>query len=182
MNNSNNWIYHNSDDNKARFVLGEKWEKILICFGINPSTAKPWELDNTLKTVKRFSQNLWYDWRIMLNVYPERATNPNDLDFTINEIYHSENLNHIEEILKNKNCDIWAARGTLVEKRKYLVRCLKDIYNISKKYSINWYSIGNKSKKWHPHHPLYLSKTLILDQFNMDDYINNFTWNTHPKH
>ena len=162
MNNLDNWIYHKTEDNKARFVLGEKGDKTLICIGINPSTATPEQLDNTLKAVKRFSISLGYNSWIMLNIYPQRATNPNNMDEVINKTYHEENINHIEQIFNNENCDIWAAWGTLIEKRKYLKECLKDIHNISLKYHRNWYSIGKISKKGHPHHPLYLRKTLRL--------------------
>lgn len=126
MDNLNNWIYYNTKDNQARFILGEKGNKTLICFGINPSTATPSQLDNTLKTVKRFSQDLGYDSWIMLNVYPQRATNPNDLDVEMKRIYHEENLKYIEQILENRNCDVWAAWGTLIEKRSYLFTCLLD--------------------------------------------------------
>jgi len=31
------WIYKNTSDNSARFVLGESGKKPLICFGINAS-------------------------------------------------------------------------------------------------------------------------------------------------
>ncbi len=167
----NNWIYYNTKDNQARFILGEKGEKTLICMGINPSTATPSQLDSTLKIVRRFSKDLGYDSWIMLNIYSQRATNPNNLDTKINEFYHEENLKYIEQVLKDRNCDVWAAWGTLIGKRNYLVNCLVDIYYISKKHSVDWYTIGKKSKKGHPHHPLYLSKKLKLDEFNITNYL-----------
>ena len=49
-----NWIYEHDVNNTARFTLGEYQyisDKTLICFGINPSTATPNNLDNTLKKV-----------------------------------------------------------------------------------------------------------------------------------
>ena len=48
-----NCIYSNTSNNKARFLLGEKGSKSLICIGINPSTAEPNNLDNTLKLILR---------------------------------------------------------------------------------------------------------------------------------
>lgn len=165
------WIYSKTNDNKARFILGEKGDKTLICIGINPSTAKPDELDNTLKTVKRFSFDLGYDSWLMLNVYPQRYTNPNKLDKEINRGYHFENLKQIKSLLNSGNFDIWAAWGTIIKKRKYLLSCLNDIVSITMKYSINWYTIGKKSKDGHPHHPLYLNKKLKLDSFNINEYL-----------
>lgn len=166
-----NWIYSNTKNNKARFILGEKGKKTLICFGINPSTATPSKLDNTLSVVRRFSHDLGYDSWIMLNLYPQRSTNPNNLDKNINNKYHTENLKQIKQILKKDNCDIWAAWGTIIEKRNYLFDCLVDIYKISEIYSINWYMIGKKSKKGHPHHPLYLNRNLKLERFDIKKYL-----------
>ncbi|HMW07137.1 MAG TPA: DUF1643 domain-containing protein [Leptospiraceae bacterium] len=167
-----NWIYSNTQGNKARFLLGEKGNKTLVCIGINPSIAEPEKLDNTLKVVKRFSKDLGYDSWLMLNVYPQRATNPNELDFEINMDYHRENLFQINKILKHGNYDIWAAWGTIIKKRKYLVSCLKDIYMITRKYSLKWNKIGRLSKEGHPHHPLYLNRNLKLEQFDIDNYLN----------
>lgn len=168
-----NWIYSNTDDNKARFLLGEKGDRTLICIGINPSTAEPDKLDNTLTTVKRFSYDLGYDSWLMLNVYPQRSTDSNKLDETINHNYHLGNLNQIESILLNSGVfDIWAAWGTNIKKRKYLLSCLNDIVSLTSKYSIKWYSIGRKSKEeGHPHHPLYLRKNLNLELFNINEYL-----------
>ena len=98
-----NWIYKKTKDNEARFVLGTKGSKTLICFGVNPSTATPKKLDPTLTRVRNFSKNLNYDSWIMLNIYPQRAIKPNNLDRKNNKKYHKENLKHIEQILKNNN-------------------------------------------------------------------------------
>jgi hypothetical protein len=77
----------------------------------------------------------------MLNLYPQRATNPDDMDTTINKEYHDMNLQHIKNITQKYNCDVWAAWGTLIEKRKYLKRCLEEIYAVSNFNDTNWYTI-----------------------------------------
>jgi len=112
-----NWIYKNNADNSCRFVLGTKGEKPLICFGINPSTAEPGKLDNTMKSVDRISRANGYDSWFMLNIYPQRATNPNDMCKERDLNIAQENLFHIERILKRGNVDIWAAWGTVINKR-----------------------------------------------------------------
>lgn len=165
------WIYKNTNDNKARFLLGEHGNRILICIGINPSTAEPDNLDNTLKRVKTISTNQDFDGWLMLNLYPQRATDPNNLHSNIKEGYHQENLRHIESIFKSNDCVVWAAWGTLIEKRPYLKKCLKDIMDISRKYSINWQTIGMRSKAGHPHHPLYLNQKLSLEPFDIEGYL-----------
>ena len=34
-----------------------------------------------------------------------------------------------------------------------------------------WFSAGKKSKKGHPHHPLYLRKDSLLDSFDVAGYV-----------
>jgi hypothetical protein len=106
----------------------------------------------------------------MLNVYPQRATNPKNLHKDMNEELHEQNLKEIENILKNSPV-IWAAWGTLIRKRKYLPKCLKEIVEIAKKYNCKWVSIGKSSKYGHPHHPLFLSSSEKCEEFLVDDYL-----------
>jgi hypothetical protein len=166
-----NWIYINTHDDDARFVLGEKGTRCLTCIGINPSTARPNDLDNTLRQVRNRALLFGYDSWTMINVYPQRATNPNDLDSAPNADYHQKNLVEIEKLLANNDVDLWAAWGTIITKRPYLKSCLSDIINIANKYNVNWFTIGKKSIAGHPHHPLYLKKELPLDPFKTDDYL-----------
>jgi len=167
----NNWIYTNTTDNKARFLLGEKGDRTLICIGINPSTAEPENLDNTLTAVRRFANDLGYDSWLMLNVYPQRATDPNNLHFEADQVLHRQNLVAVESVLEHGKADIWAAWGTLIKKRKYLKDCLSDIYQITEKHNISWYSMGKKTKEGHPHHPLYLRKDSRLEIFDITEYM-----------
>jgi hypothetical protein len=84
---------------------------------------------------------------------------------------HKQNLQAIQSIFQGGKFDIWAAWGTLIKKREYLKSCLADIYKITEKNHIRWYSMGKKTKDGHPHHPLYLKKDLLLESFEMLDYI-----------
>lgn len=167
----NMWVYENTGDNKARFVLGEPGGKTLVCIGVNPSTAEPNNLDPTLRNVKTISAKQGFDGWLMLNLYPQRATNPNDMHLNINDEYHRLNLDHIDEVLKSNDCVVWAAWGALIEKRPYLKTCLKDIANISSRYSPEWKTIGKRSKAGHPHHPLYLNHTLEMQPFDIEQYL-----------
>ncbi len=54
--NIDNWLYVNDEDNKTRYVLGKRSDSPLVCFGINPSTAEPNNLDPTLKSVERVAE------------------------------------------------------------------------------------------------------------------------------
>jgi len=167
------WIYESESQNQIRYILGTKGEKPLLCFGINPSTAKPEKLDNTLKSVERLSKNNGYDSWIMMNVYPQRATDPNNIHTEIDSLIHKTNLRFINDIVLNGKVDIWAAWGTLIEKRPFLINCLIDIYNLTKELNCKWLSIGKKSKFGHPHHPLYLNSQEQTETFSMKEYITN---------
>jgi hypothetical protein len=168
----NNWIYQNDRENEVRFILGRKGSKPLICFGINPSTAEPQNLDNTLKSVERISKYNGFDSWIMFNIYPQRATNPKNLHKELDTLLHKKNLEIISNLLSNYSQNtIWAAWGTLIEKKDYLYNCLNDIYQATLNNNCKWITFGEKSKKGHPHHPLYLKTTSVFESFAIDNYL-----------
>ena len=74
------WYYEPHTYQPYRYVLGRVGRRPLVCIGINPSTAQPGALDPTLKSVERLANANGFDSWIMFNVYPQRATNPNDMD------------------------------------------------------------------------------------------------------
>jgi hypothetical protein len=171
----NKWLYVPNAYTEYRYILGTKGENPLICIGINPSTAKPDDLDNTLKSVEKTARHNGYDSFIMFNVYAQRATNPKDMDSAVNEFLHSENMRAFRYVLEmygeGRKPSVWAAWGTIVEMRSYLKDCLREMVDISYKYGATWYSSGAISKKGHPHHPLYLRKDSGLDAFDMESYL-----------
>jgi len=112
------WIYKNTKDNKARFILGEEGENLLVCFGVNASTAEPENLDPTLTIVRnRSKENSFSGW-VMLNLYPQRATNPSDMHQELDKVIHKKNLDSIKQVF-NKRSDVvvWAAWGGLINER-----------------------------------------------------------------
>ena len=67
---------------------------------------------------------------------------------------------------------VWAAWGTIIEKRAYLPECVLDMIHLGEKYGAKWFTAGARSRKaGHPHHPLYLKKDSVLDPFDAEDYI-----------
>ena len=95
----NNWIYVAQEDIETRYVLGEAGVKPLICIGVNPSTAMPNKLDRTLTRVKDIAINNGYDGWIMLNVYPLRKTNPDELPQTSYKDICKRNIDEIQKVL-----------------------------------------------------------------------------------
>lgn len=168
------WIYETNLDNSVRYVLGTNTINPLICVGVNPSTASPEKLDNTLKSVNRFAQSNGFDGWIMLNLYPQRATFPDDIHLEMNQFIHQKNMEAIVNLLSRfKKPTIWAAWGTLIEKRGFLKNCLLDLYHQTEKNKCNWITIGKVSKKGHPHHPLYLPNSSEPAAFNLNNYLNS---------
>ncbi len=171
------WLYVPDFYSEYRYILGTKGERPLICIGINPSTAEPENLDNTLKSVQRISQANGFDSFIMFNVYAQRATDPDHMEKEINPFLHEENMKAFDFVLQNCKSTpcIWAAWGTIIEKRAYLPRCVRDMIEIANQYGARWYSAGKCSKeKGHPHHPLYLKKNEALAFFDVETYLKGF--------
>ena len=169
------WLYVPNFYSEYRYILGTRGRKPLICVGINPSTAAPDDLDNTLKSVERVAHHNGYDSFIMFNVYAQRATNPDDMELTYNQALHAENMKAFDYILSLDTAGspaVWAAWGTIIEKRDYLPGCVRDMIAIGSARGARWYSAGKKSKKGHPHHPLYLRKDSLLEAFDVAGYLD----------
>ena len=170
------WLYVPNFYSEYRYILGTRGTKPLICIGINPSTAAPDALDNTLKSVERIALHNGFDSFIMFNVYAQRATNPDDMEQTYNWQLHRENMKAFTYALsldRDHAPAVWAAWGTIIEKRDYLPACVKDMIAIGKDYHAQWFSAGKRSTKGHPHHPLYLRKDSPLEPFDVESYLNS---------
>ncbi|MBE6959993.1 MAG: DUF1643 domain-containing protein [Ruminococcaceae bacterium] len=166
------WLYAPNFYSEYRYILGTRGKNPLICIGINPSTAEPGNLDNTLKSVDRIAKGNGFDSFIMFNVYAQRATNPDAMEKVCNPLLHKENLEAFRYVLSiSEKPTVWAAWGAIIEKRAYLADCLRDMVEAAEEYGACWCCAGAISKKGHPHHPLYLKKDEKLRPFDMEAYL-----------
>ena len=166
------WLYAPNFYSEYRYILGTRGKNPLICIGINPSTAQPGDLDNTLKSVERIALGNGFDSFIMFNVYAQRATDPDAMEKTCNMALHRENMAAFRYVLSiSENPTVWAAWGTIIEKRDYLPQCVMDMTAIGQEYGANWVCAGKCSKKGHPHHPLYLRKDEAIRPFDVESYL-----------
>ena len=174
--NIDEWLYAPNFYSEYRYILGTRGKNPLICIGINPSTAKPDDLDNTLKSVERIAHGNGFDSFIMFNVYAQRATDPDAMEKECNELLHRENLEAFRYVLSiSDKPAVWAAWGTIIEKRPYLPECVRDMVAAGREYGASWYCAGKVSKKGHPHHPLYLRKDEKLKDFDIVGYLDALT-------
>ncbi len=170
------WLYVPDFYCDYRYILGTRGNHSLLCIGINPSTARPDRLDNTLASVQRIAHGNGFDSFIMLNVYAQRATRPDDMEKELNPLLHRENLEALRYALAQAGDTptIWAAWGNIIEKRPYLYGCVRDMIAVGEEAGARWVSCGRRSKKGHPHHPLYLKSTSPLDPFDAAAYCEQF--------
>ena len=164
------WIYEG--DNTTRFVLGTKGENPLVCFGINPSTASPKRSDQTLIRVEKHAYRYGSDidsW-IMLNIYPQRATNPNDLHRECCPALKAENERRIAALIDGRALTLWAAWGGLISKRPYLLPLVQSIVALPALQNCTWVSRGKPTKDGHPHHPLYVKNETPFAPFDISLY------------
>ena len=173
------WLYVPDFYTEYRYILGTRGLNPLICIGINPSTAEPGALDNTLKSVARIAAGNGFDSWIMFNVYAQRATRPDDMDRSCNARLHRENMRAFEYVLsqvgEGVRPAVWAAWGAIIEKRPYLPDCVRDMVEIGERYNARWLCAGAVSKKGHPHHPLYLRKDEQVRPFDVAAYLNTLS-------
>lgn len=168
------WLYAPNFYSEYRYILGTRGKNPLICIGINPSTAQPGALDNTLKSVERIALGNGFDSFIMFNVYAQRATKPDDMEKQCNMLLHRENMEAFRYVLSiSETPTVWAAWGAIIEKRSYLSDCVRDMVAIGQEYGASWQCAGAISKKGHPHHPLYLRKDEKLRPFDVEAYLNS---------
>ena len=168
------WLYVPDHYSEYRYILGTRGRRPLICIGVNPSTAVPGRLDNTLKSAERIALFNGYDSFIMFNVYAQRATIPEDMDRELNPLLHAENMKAFRYVLERSEGRpaVWAAWGAVIEKRPYLPGCVLDMAAAGQEYGAEWFTAGARSKAGHPHHPLYLKKDSPLEPFgDLEEYL-----------
>ena len=171
------WLYAPNFYSEYRYILGTRGKNPLICIGINPSTAEPDNLDNTLNSVERIALGNGFDSFIMFNVYAQRATSPDDMEKECNLLLHKENLEAFRYVLSiSDKPAIWAAWGAIIEKRKYLPECVRDMLMLGEEYGAQWYCAGAITKKGHPHHPLYLRKDEVVRPFDVESYLQSLNY------
>ena len=89
----------------------------------------------------------------------------------LNPRLHRENLAAFAYALSLSPAPaVWAAWGNIIEERQYLPLCVRDMAEAGHRYGARWYTAGTRSRRGHPHHPLYLRKDSPLEEFDVEAY------------
>ena len=67
---------------------------------------------------------------------------------------------------------VWAAWGNIIEKRDYLMNCVRDFAADAQAAGAQWFTAGPPLKSGHPHHPLYLRRDTALLPFDIQAYLD----------
>ncbi len=160
------------DNDTVRYVLRKDGKRLLVVIGLNPSTANGDKADATMTRVMGIAERNGFDGFIMLNLYPQRTTDPAGLDHELNNAIHQENLRQIKEMLKDiYEPTVLLAFGNNIGLRQYLKSCLRDIVAVLADKSPHYVQAGTPTKYGNPRHPLYAGYPELTD-FDIDSYQN----------
>lgn len=159
-------IYHPDRDDQWRYTLGRSGARPLLVIGLNPSTATQEKLDPTVTRVEKVARQCGFDGFVMLNLYPVRATKPQDLASKADPVAYKRNLEEIEKVIAQEPVPtIWAAWGESVVNRPYLIRARDELFQRLAKYAPQWRRFGDLTANGHPRHPVYLSYSWTLEAY-----------------
>lgn len=166
------WIYIRENDNSVRYVLGYIKEKPLFCMGINPSTATPEKLDNTLRKVEQIALNNGYDSFVMFNVYPVRSTDFKLLSKEANQQFQKRNAEEIAKCIAAVpgEINLYLAFGNMIDDRAYMKGCLQEIFARLPRDRVTYWCT-KITQKGNPKHPLYERNKAELIPFELEAYL-----------
>ena len=165
-------IYANAKDDAWRYALGNSGSRTLLTIGLNPSTATREKADVTVAKVEQAAILNGYDGFIMLNLYPVRSTDFNELPSEGDQGAISKNLEAIEELMgRTADPVVWAAWGESIKARHYFIDAAYRLLTKSRKNPIRWLRYGPLTQSGHPRHPSRLQYAWKFAQFDADQYI-----------
>ena len=165
-------IYITDELKGCRYALGINGKNPIYVMGVNPSTATNLKPDRTISKVMKHARILGHDGFVMINLYPQRATCPDDLDLNINKVIEKKNQKIIDGLMaEQKNPHIIAAWGLPILKRSYLMEALRRIEYSIRHHSPRWFHLGSLTKYGHPRHPSRTPYSSQLADFDLTSYV-----------
>ena len=137
-------------DDNCRYALGKIGKKMVICIGLNPSTATDKIPDRTFNKICKIVENNKYDGFVLLNICPQRSSNPKKAKYNKNDA--DTNCQIIKKYLdKYPKAPIWCAWGNnirLTELKQYRK-------NVEEMISTRECVYTSLNKSGEPKHPLF---------------------------
>lgn len=136
-----------------RYIIGKKGAAPLVALCMNPSAAGLDISDRTVNRVIAAAQTLRYDGWYVINIYPERSTDAQNME-SLDKSLVEQNVHEARKLLRSLQAEeVWGAWGeprhkNLIEGRNGILQMLKD-------EGIRIFSF-NVNKSGNPTHPLYL--------------------------
>jgi hypothetical protein len=156
--------------NRFRFYLGEPGTKTLLFIGVNPSTADITTDDQTIRKIKGFSSNYGFDGWGIINLAPQRATDPDNMDVLENKEATRVNLEEIQHYTAQYGVsNVVFSWGNLIEKRDYLATMPAKFLQVLGNPKV--YSLGELTQKGHPRHPLMVGYATQLYAFDTSKFL-----------
>jgi len=168
MNNYNDIICNPLNDRNKRFLLGKKGVNEMMAIGLNPSTASEKKLDPTSRNIQKIARNNDCDGWWLVNLYPIRTSNPNNLPIKPNLMLAKKNFDFISNLLKNpkfKITKVLCCWGNHIDNHLYLKKQALIILEFIREQNLNLYCIG-KTKSGNPFHPSPMSVNNHLGGIN----------------
>lgn len=141
-------IYEHDDN--CRYALGKNGKKMIICIGLNPSTATDKTSDRTFNKICKIAENNKYDGFVLLNICPKISSNPKNVKYNKNDA--DKNCQIIIKYLdKYPNAPIWRAWGNnirITELKQYRK-------SVEELISTREYIYTSLNKSGEPKHPLF---------------------------
>ena len=140
-----------------RYLLAESGGENLLWIGLNPSTANEEKLDPTSRNIRRISAQLGYEGWLLGNLYPIRASRPDDLPAQKNEQLFWENIQFLNSLFSAGQLRISGvvlARGDNIDRfiLTYLREAAYWLHERLQKYEPVYHCIGS-TQKGNPYHP-----------------------------
>jgi hypothetical protein len=165
-------IYQEANNDLWRFALGRRGRRKLLTIGLNPSTATNEKSDTTVAKVEGVARQNGFDGFVMLNLYPVRSKNFQNLPVKVETGAFAENLKCIEELVASEPKPvIWVAWGENILARDFFVAAAREIFARLQKYGSLWRHFGSLTASDHPRHPSRLSYEWKFSTFDTKRYM-----------
>lgn len=140
-------------DGDYRYTLFREWGsgRSVCWLMLNPSTADAEQLDPTLRRCADYTEQWGYERFDVVNLFAWRSTDPDVLP-TLADPIGPRNDQAILDTVSKAGLVVcgWGVNGMLHDRAKHVVKMLRG-------HTLMVLKLTNEG---HPHHPLYLAKTL----------------------